>query len=92
MAWFLNFYLCYRCKAKWRGKWSCMVDDQCPYCDARDISPYDADDLTFLVTESPGEYAVLRSPETAEHTPDYVEVAKFSTRESADAYVAEVDE
>jgi hypothetical protein len=92
MAWFRNFYQCYRCNGKWEGKWSCMVDEECPYCDAREIAPYDAADLTFLVVQRGRDYVVLQSPGTAEHAPDYVEIAEFPTRGLAEAYVMEVEE
>jgi hypothetical protein len=69
-----------------------MVDEDCPYCRAREISPHDAHDLTFLIMKRESGYVVMHSPETAEHTPDYVEAAEFPTREAAEAYVIEVDE
>jgi hypothetical protein len=92
MAWFQNFYECHGCGAKWKGEWSCMVDEECLHCDAKNITPYDANELTFLVVERAHNYVVARSPDTAEHTPDYVEVAEFSTRALADAYVLEAEQ
>ena len=92
MAWFQNFYRCHRCNADWEGEWSCMVDDECPHCDARDISPYDAHELTFLIVKRTYDYVVLRSPETAEHAPDYVGIAGFPTRELAETYVIQAEE
>jgi hypothetical protein len=68
-----------------------MVDDDCPYCGARHISPHDAHELTFLIMEKESDYVVMHSPETAEHAPDYIEVAAFPTREAAEAYVIGVD-
>lgn len=68
-----------------------MVDNDCPKCGAKDISPYDADDFTFLIIEKDASFAVLRSPDAAEHTPDYREVAEFSARDLAEAYVTEAD-
>lgn len=91
MAWFQNMYKCNGCNMKWKGEWSCMVDEERPIC-AEDITPYDANELTTLVIERANVYVVLRSPETAEHTPDYSEVAEFPTRELADAYVIELEE
>lgn len=68
-----------------------MVDEECPHCDTQQISPYDADDLTFLVEKRGRRYVVLRSRDTAEHTPDYMEIGEFATRELAAAYVIEVE-
>jgi hypothetical protein len=89
MAWFENFYRCDACDAEWGDEWSCIVDDECPICGARDMVPYGAQELTFLVMRQGDVYVVFRSPGTAEHTPDYEEIGEFSTRELADAYAAE---
>ncbi len=64
-----------------------MCDDDCPHCDARHMSPYDSADLTEFVEARGSEFVVLRSPETAEHDPGYVEIAKFFTREQAEAFL-----
>jgi hypothetical protein len=45
-----------------------------------------------VIKELGGEFVVLRSPETAEHLPDYEEMAKYPTREQAKAYWAEKEE
>jgi hypothetical protein len=45
--------------------------------------------LTVVVEPEGTEFIVLRSPETAEHDPDYREVARFLTREMAEAFSAE---
>lgn len=87
MAWFLNYYRCARCNRVWTDAWSCTCDDDCPHCGARHMSPFASDDLTEVVVPKGEGYAVLRSPETAGHYPDYVEVAEFSTRQEADARV-----
>jgi hypothetical protein len=34
---------------------------------------------------------VLRSPDTAEHDPDYREVGRFPTREKAEEFLASVE-
>ena len=65
-----------------------MCDDECPHCGARNMSPYDSDDLTEVVTERGGRFAVLRSPESAEDGPNYEETAWFSTAELAAKYIA----
>ena len=91
MAWFCNYYECERCGHCWRGKWSCMCDDDCPSCDARHMSPHNSEDLTEIIKEDRGEYVVLWSPETAEHTPDYRELGRFTTRELAERFMATDD-
>ena len=48
MAWFLNFYKCGRCRRDWTDEWSCMCDDECPHCGARDMTPYKSEELTDL--------------------------------------------
>jgi hypothetical protein len=83
MAWFLNLYKCDRCRRRWADEWSCMCDDECPHCGARDMTPYESEELTTLIEEERGEFVVLWSPETAEHDPDYRELGRFLTREKA---------
>ena len=46
MAWFLNLYKCDRCRRRWADEWSCMCDDECPHCGARDMTPYESEELT----------------------------------------------
>lgn len=87
MAWFLNYYNCDRCGRDWTDKWSCMCDDDCPHCGARHMSPYDSEDLTEIIEPRDGAFVVLRSPETAEHEPDYRELATFPTQEQAQSYL-----
>jgi len=60
-----------------------MCDDECPHCGARDMTPYDSDNLTELIEENGEEFVVLRSAESAEHNPDYRELGRFPTRETA---------
>jgi hypothetical protein len=83
MAWFLNLYKCDCCRRRWTDEWSCTCDDQCPHCGARDMTPFDSEDLTELVEKEGDEFVVLRSPETAEHDPGYVELGRFPSREKA---------
>jgi hypothetical protein len=92
MAWFRNFYQCYRCDAEWDGNWSCMVDEECPNCEAKDIAPSDADDLTFLVIKRTRSYVVLWSPDTAERAPDYREIAEYRTLDLAETYMMEAED
>ena len=68
-----------------------MCDDECPRCGARDLSPFKSKDLTELVTADGAEFIVLRSPETAEHDPDYGEVGRFSTRAKAEEFLSNLD-
>lgn len=44
-AWFRNFYNCPECATEWEDHWSCMVDDDCPACKERSISPDDAEEI-----------------------------------------------
>ena len=54
MAWFLNFYKCDQCRRRWTDEWSCMCDDECPRCGARDMTPYNSEDLTELIEQDRG--------------------------------------
>lgn len=91
MAWFLNFYRCDRCYRVWRDEWSCLCDDECPHCGARDMSPFKSEDLTELVAPDGNEFIVLRSPESAEDDPAYRELGRFPTRERAEEFLASLD-
>jgi len=53
------------------------------------MSPYDADDLTEVIAKRGDEFAVFRSPDSAEHKPDYQEVGVFPTLELAGANLVE---
>ena len=66
----------------------CMCDEDCRVCGARHMLPYDADELTEIISEEDGEFIVLWSPETAEHDADYRELGRFSTRAEAEAFLA----
>ena len=90
MAWFCNYYKCARCGSKWEDEWSCMCDDACPHCGDRHMSPYESADLTEIIEERCGEFVALRSPDSAEHLPDYCELAKFSTHEQARSYLESI--
>ena len=93
MAWFLNVYRCERCTKIWTDEWSCLCDDECPHCGARDMSPFRSEDLTELelVLQEKDQFIALRSPGTAEHDPDYEELGRFPTRAKADEFLAELD-
>ncbi|MEH2529418.1 putative nucleic acid-binding Zn-ribbon protein [Bradyrhizobium sp. AZCC 1588] len=88
MAWFLNHYKCDRCRRRWADEWSCMCDDTCPHCGARDMTPYESEKLTTLIEQEGKEFVVLWSPETAEHDADYRELGRFPTREKALEFLA----
>jgi len=40
-----NKYQCPNCGAEWEDDWDCGVDDECPECDTRDISPYESTEI-----------------------------------------------
>jgi predicted nucleic acid-binding Zn-ribbon protein len=80
MAWFCNHYECARCGETWTDEWSCTCDDDCPHCGARHMSPTHSDDLTEVSELRDGTLVLLLSPEHAEHTPEYREVARFPLR------------
>ncbi len=87
MAWFRNHYRCARCRRPWTDEWSCTCDDDCSHCGARHMSPVASDDLTIIVNEDPdGTFVVLQSPAAAKHEHDYVQGARFPTKEAADAW------
>jgi hypothetical protein len=91
MAWFLNFYTCERCKRRWTDEWSCTCDDTCPGCGARDMSPFDSQNLTDIVEQDGKEFIAIRSPNSAEHDPDYQELGRFPTHEAALEFLSERD-
>jgi hypothetical protein len=88
MAWFLNHYECERCDGTWTDQWSCMCDDECPHCGARDMTPSESEELTTLIEREGNEFVVRWSPDTAEHDPDYRELGRFPTQEQAMEFLA----
>lgn len=88
MAWLLNFYRCDRCERLWSSPWSCACDDECPHCDQRHISPFDSEDLTEIVVREDNHFVALRSPNDAEHDPNYEDIGRFPTRAKAKEYLA----
>ncbi len=85
--WFVNHYECAECNETWADEWSCMCDDECPECGARNMSPIKSDDLTYVVEEADFEFFVLRSSDAAEHTPDYQDVGCFKSKHAAELYI-----
>lgn len=51
------------------------------------MSPVESDDLTDIVARCDDGYAVLRSPETAEHSPGYRKVATFATLKEVEDFL-----
>jgi predicted nucleic acid-binding Zn-ribbon protein len=86
MAWFANHYTCARCSETWTDEWSCMCDDDCPHCGARHMSPHDdSEDLTGIIVREHNVFVVLWSPDSAEDSPAYEEVARFRSEKRAKA-------
>jgi hypothetical protein len=52
------------------------------------MSPTRSEDLTELIEQEGEEFVVLRSPNTAEHDPDYEELGRFPTRAKAEEFLA----
>ena len=42
---YLNRYQCPKCNEYWCDVWDCMVDDDCPRCGERHITPFRSDEL-----------------------------------------------
>ena len=42
---FKNHYKCPKCNCRWEDEYECMVDDDCPKCGLRHISPWDSEQL-----------------------------------------------
>jgi hypothetical protein len=87
MAWFRSHYECAECGEGWTDEWSCMVDDDCPSCGARHVSPVDGDDLTRIIVQRGDSFVMMRSAPTAEHEPRYLEVISYADRRKADAFL-----
>ena len=77
MAWFLNVYSCDRCRRGWTDEWSCMCDDECPHCGARDMSPFDSEDLTEIIEQDGDEFVAFRSPIQPNTIPTIVRLVGF---------------
>jgi hypothetical protein len=52
------------------------------------MSPYKSDDLTELVVPADKEFIAMRSPDSAEHDPDYEELGRFPTQAKAEEFLA----
>jgi len=53
------------------------------------MTPFYTDDLTYVIWEENGAFAVFHSPDTAEHDADYFELARCPTREQAHALIGQ---
>lgn len=88
MAWFQNCYRCPSCSETWTDEWSCSCDDTCPSCGLKAVSPHKAVDLTYAVQKDIAVpfshwWNVVRSPDEAEHDPDYQVLAICNSERSA---------
>lgn len=43
--WYLNRYACPECGNQWEDEWTAQSDDDCGSCGARNISPYESEEL-----------------------------------------------
>jgi hypothetical protein len=55
------------------------------------MSPFDSEDLTEIVEQDGKEFVAIRSPDTADHDPDYRELGRFPTYEKAQEFLVSVD-
>jgi hypothetical protein len=55
------------------------------------MSPFDSENLTEIIEQAGREFVAIRSPDTAEHDPDYRELGRFATREKAEEFLASID-
>lgn len=40
----LNYYKCPNCGYEWEDEWDCEVEDDCPECELRHITPYKSEE------------------------------------------------
>lgn len=92
MAWYNSLYVCPECGAVWDSDWSCCSEDECPECDAGDISPVSSEDLTIaLEPNGNGSWTIWHSPSHAEDKPRYVMVGGLMlTKSGAINFVTQV--
>jgi hypothetical protein len=50
------------------------------------MEPYHSIDLTEIIVDDDDSFVVLRSPESAEDSPDYAAVIDFATRQEAETF------
>jgi hypothetical protein len=47
------------------------------------MSPFNSEDLTELIERDGSEFVAIRSPDSADHDPDYREIGRFKSRDKA---------
>ena len=55
------------------------------------MTPFDSENLTELIEQDGKEFVAIRSPDTAEHDPDYREVGRFPSPEQAQEFLDSID-
>jgi hypothetical protein len=55
------------------------------------MTPFKGEDLTELIEQDGDEFVAIRSPDSAEHDPDYQELGRFPTRSKAEEFLAEFE-
>ena len=55
------------------------------------MSPFDSENLTEIIAPDGDAFIAIRSPDSAEHDPDYREFGRFPTREKAEEFLASVE-
>jgi len=55
------------------------------------MSPFDSENLTELVEQDGSEFVAIRSPDAAEHDPEYRELGRFPTRAKAGEFLASLE-
>jgi hypothetical protein len=55
------------------------------------MSPFDSENLTEIIEQDGKEFVAIRSPNSAEHDPDYREVGRFPSHEQAKEFLASID-
>jgi hypothetical protein len=55
------------------------------------MTPYNSEDLTELIERDGNEFVAIRSPDSAEHDPDYREVGRFPTLAQAEEFLTSTE-
>lgn len=42
---YVNYYKCPNCGEEWEDEWDCEVEDECPNCGTRHITPYKSEEV-----------------------------------------------
>jgi hypothetical protein len=51
------------------------------------MSPDESDDLTEVISQEHGSFVAYRSPDSAEHYPEYCELGRFKSRAAAQNFL-----